>query len=111
MPGKLEPLADRVIIKPAETEEVTKSGLIIPDTAKEKPQAGEVIAIGPGIVKDDGTRVPLDTKTGDRVMYSRYAGTEIKVDGEKLLIMHESDIIAIIGERQNRAARRASKKK
>lgn len=93
MAEKLEPLGDRVIVKPIEKEEVSKGGIILPDTAKEKPQEGEVIAVGPGRLKDDGTRLAMDVKVGDRVIYAKYAGTEIKLNDEKLLIMHESDIM------------------
>ena len=91
---KLQPLSDRVIIRPIEREEVTKGGIILPDTAKEKPQEGEVIAVGPGKLTSDGKRLAPDIKVGDRVVYAKYAGTELEIDDEKLLIMHESDIIA-----------------
>lgn len=94
MVAKLEPLGDRVIIRPIEKEEVSKGGIILPDTAKEKPQEGEIIAAGPGKVKDDGTRIAMDVKVGNKVIYAKYAGTEVEVDDEKLLIMHESDIMA-----------------
>ena len=94
MATKLEPLGDRVIIRPIEKEETSKGGIILPDTAKEKPQEGEIIAVGLGKVKDDGTRIAMDVKVGDRVIYAKYAGTEVEVDDEKLLIMHESDIMA-----------------
>jgi chaperonin GroES len=94
MAAKLEPLGDRVIVRPIEKEEVSKGGIILPDTAKEKPQEGEIIAVGPGKVKDDGTRIAMDVKVGDKVIYAKYAGTEVEVDDEKLLIMHESDIMA-----------------
>jgi len=93
MAETLEPLGDRVIIRPIEKEEISKGGIILPDTAKEKPQEGEVIAVGPGKMKDDGTRTSLDVKVGDRVIYAKFAGTEVKVGDEKLLIMHESDIM------------------
>jgi chaperonin GroES len=92
----LRPLADRVIIEPIEQEEVTASGLYIPETAKEKPQQGNVLAAGEGRRDDDGKRVPMDVKAGDKVLFAKYAGTEIKVDGKKLLIMKESDILAIV---------------
>ncbi|WP_407313239.1 co-chaperone GroES [Desulfosporosinus sp. SB140] len=92
----IKPLADRVIIKALPMEEKTKSGIIMPDTAKEKPQEGEVVAVGPGKM-EKGTRVVLDVKTGDRVIYSKYAGTEVKYDGEEYLILKEADILAIIG--------------
>ena len=94
MAAKLEPLGDRVIVRPTEKEEVSKGGIILPDTAKEKPQEGEIIGVGLGKVKDDGTRMAMDVKVGDKVIYAKYAGTEVEVDDEKLLIMHESDIMA-----------------
>jgi chaperonin GroES len=91
---KLQPLADRVFIKPIEREQMTKGGVILPDTAKEKPQEGEIIAVGPGKLTNEGNRLALDVKVGDRVIYARYAGTEIKLDGEELIIARESDILA-----------------
>ena len=94
MATKLQPLADRVLVKPIEKEEKTKSGIYLPDTAKEKPQEGEVLAVGPGKMTDDGKRVPLDLKVGDRVIYAKYGGTEIKVDDDELIILRESDILA-----------------
>lgn len=94
MAEKLEPLGDRVIVKPIEKEEVSKGGIILPDTAKEKPQEGELVAVGPGKLKDDRTRAAMDVKVGDKVIYAKYAGTEVEVGDEKLLIMHESDIMA-----------------
>jgi chaperonin GroES len=93
----LKPLADRVVIKPKAREEMTRSGIVLPDTAKEKPQEGTIIAAGPGRVLDDGTRVPLDVKVGDSVLYAKYAGTEYKIDNEEHLIVRESDILAIVG--------------
>ena len=93
---KIRPLQDRLILKRVEEEERTKGGIIIPDTAKEKPQEGEVIAVGPGKVTDDGKRIPMEVKEGDRVLFSKYAGTEIKIDGEEHLIMREDDILGII---------------
>lgn len=93
----LTPLADRVIIKPSEAEEKTKGGIILPDTAKEKPIEGTVVAAGPGKVTDDGKTVKLGVKVGDKVLYGKYSGTEITVEGEDLLIMRESDIFAIVG--------------
>ena len=90
------PLGDRVLIKPLETEEKTKGGIVLPDTAKEKPQEGEVIAVGKGKTLDDGTVRPLEVKVGDKVLYGKYAGTEIKIDGEEHLIAREDDILAII---------------
>jgi chaperonin GroES len=98
MAAKLQPLADRVLVKPIEREEKTKSGIYLPDTAKEKPQEGEVLAVGPGKMTDDGKRVPLDLKVGDRVIYAKYGGTEIKVDDEDLIILRESDILAKKGK-------------
>ena len=94
MAAKLQPLADRVLVKPIEKEEKTKSGIYLPDTAKEKPQEGEIIAVGPGKMTDDGTRIPMDFKVGDRVIYAKYGGTEIKVDDVELIILRESDILA-----------------
>lgn len=92
----IKPLADRVIIKALPMEEKTKSGIYMPDTAKEKPQEGEVIAVGPGKM-EKGERIALDVKANDRVIYSKYAGTEVKYDGEEYLILKEADILAIIG--------------
>jgi chaperonin GroES len=92
----LRPLGDRVIIEPIEQEEVTSSGLYIPETAKEKPQQGNVLAVGPGRTDDDGKRISMDVKAGDKVLFAKYAGTEIKLDGRKLLIMKESDILAVM---------------
>lgn len=93
----LRPLGDRVIVEPIEQEEVTASGLYIPETAKEKPQQGNVLAVGPGRTDDDGERITMDVKAGDKVLFAKYAGTEIKLDGRKLLIMKESDILAVMG--------------
>ncbi|MBW1974509.1 MAG: co-chaperone GroES [Deltaproteobacteria bacterium] len=93
---KLRPLNDRVVVRRIEEEEKTPGGIIIPDTAKEKPIQGEVLAVGTGKLMDDGNRRPLDVKVGDRVLFSKYAGTEVKVEGEELLIMREDDILAII---------------
>ena len=94
MEVKLQPLADRVIVKPIEKEEVTKGGIVVPDTAKEKPQEGEVMAVGPGRLSEDGKRIAIDVKVGDKVIYTKYGGTEIKVDDEDLMILRESDILA-----------------
>jgi chaperonin GroES len=94
MAAKLQPLADRVLVKPIEKEEKTKSGIYLPDTAKEKPQEGEVLAVGPGKMNDDGKRIPMDLKVGDHVIYAKYGGTEIKIDDEDLMILRESDILA-----------------
>jgi len=94
MAVKLDPLADRVVVKPSTKEEVTKGGIVIPDTAKEKPQEGEVVAVGPGKMTEDGKRIPLDVKVGDIVIYAKYGGTEIKEGDEELIILRESDILA-----------------
>jgi chaperonin GroES len=94
MAAKLQPLADRVLVKPTEKEEKTKSGIYLPDTAKEKPQEGEVVAVGPGKLDENGKRIPLDIKVGDRVIYAKYGGTEIKVDDVEMMILRESDILA-----------------
>jgi len=91
---KLKPLGDRLIVRAIEEEETTASGLVLPDTAKEKPQKGKVLAVGDGKLDDDGKRIPLDVKSGDEVLYSKYGGTEIKVDGEELLVLRESDVLA-----------------
>jgi chaperonin GroES len=93
---KFRPLHDRVVVKRIEQEDKTKGGIIIPDTAKEKPQEGEVIAVGPGARNEDGQIVPLDVKAGDRVLFGKWSGTEVKIDGEELLIMKESDLLGII---------------
>ena len=90
------PLGDRVLVKRVEEEEKTKGGIIIPDTAKEKPQEGEVIAVGPGGRDESGKLVPIDIKSGDRVLFGKWSGTEVKLDGEELLIMKESDIMGVI---------------
>jgi len=91
---KLQPLADRVVVKPIEREEKTKSGIYIPDTVKERPQEGEVIAVGPGRLSEDGKRIAMDIKAGDTVIYAKYGGTEIKIEDEDLVILRESDILA-----------------
>jgi chaperonin GroES len=96
MSKKLKPLADRLVVQPIEQEEMTASGLVLPETAKEKPQQGTVIAVGPGRRDDDGKRIEMDVDVKDTVLYAKYAGTEIKIDGEKLLILKESDILAIL---------------
>ena len=93
---KIRPLQDRLILKRVEEEEKTKGGIIIPDSAKEKPQEGEITAVGPGKVTDDGKKIPMEVKEGDRVLFSKYAGTEIKLEGEEHLIMREDDILGII---------------
>jgi len=94
---KLKPLADRVIVKPMEAEEQTKGGIILPDTAKEKPVEGTVVAAGPGRISDDGKLIEMQIKKGDKVLYGKYSGSEVTVEGEDYLIMRESDIFAIIG--------------
>jgi chaperonin GroES len=91
---RLEPLGDRVVIKPTPKEEVSKGGIVLPDTAKEKPQEGEIIAAGPGRLTEDGERIAMDVKEGDKVIYSKYAGTEFKLDDEEVVIMREIDILA-----------------
>ena len=105
MAVKLEPLADRLVVRPIEKEEVTKGGIFLPDTAKEKPQEGEVLAVGPGRMSEDGQRIAMDVKVGDIVVYAKYGGTEIKVDGEELLILSESNILA----KKPKSAARAKK--
>lgn len=92
----LKPLADRIVVKLVAAEEKTKSGIVLPDTAKEKPQEAEVVAVGPGKVLDNGQRVALEVKVGDKVIFGKYSGTEVKVDGEELLILSEKDILAIV---------------
>jgi chaperonin GroES len=94
--GKVQPLADRVVVRANEREEVTLSGIVLPDTAKEKPQEGTVLAVGPGRLNDKGERVKPEVKAGDTVLYAKYAGTEVKIDGDELLILKESDILAIV---------------
>ena len=93
---KVRPLRDRIIVKGLEEEEKTKGGIIIPDTAKEKPIEGKVIAVGDGKIKEDGNKIPLDVKKGDRILFAKYSGTEIKIDGEEHLMMKEDDVLAII---------------
>jgi chaperonin GroES len=93
---KLRPLGDRVVIEPTAREEMTKSGIVLPDTAKEKPQEGSVIAVGHGAFDNDGKRIAIDVKVGDKVLYAKYAGTEFKVDGDELLIVSQKDILAIV---------------
>ena len=93
---KLKPLADRLVVEPTEREEMTASGIFVPETAKEKPQEGKVVAAGPGRKDDEGKRIPMDVAAGDRVLYAKYAGTEVKLEGTKYLILKESDILAIL---------------
>ena len=94
MAVKLQPLADRVVVKPIEREEVTKGGIVLPDTAKERPQEGKVIAVGPGRLSEDGKRMAIDVKVGDIVIYAKYGGTDYKIEDEELVILRESDILA-----------------
>ena len=96
--SKIKPVGDRIVVKPSGKEEVTRSGIVIPDTAKEKPQEGEVLAVGPGKVLDNGTRAPMEVKVGDKVLFAKYGGTEFKQDGEDLLVLRESDVLAILGK-------------
>ena len=92
----LKPLGDRVVVEPIEQDEVTSGGIMLPDTAKEKPQKGKILAAGPGNRNDAGERIALDVSVGDTVLYAKYAGTEIKLDGDKVLVLRESDILAIV---------------
>ncbi len=94
--NKIRPVGDRVVVKPAAKEEVTRSGIVIPDTAKEKPQEGVVVAVGSGKLLENGKRVELEIKEGDRVLYAKYGGTEFKMDGEEYLVLRESDILAVL---------------
>jgi chaperonin GroES len=96
MSSSLKPLGNRVVIKPVEQDEVTAVGIILPEMAKEKPQKGKILSVGPGDRDEGGKRIPMDIKVGDTVLYAKYAGTEIKVEGKKLLIMKESDVLAIV---------------
>lgn len=96
MASKIRPVGDRVVVKPAQKEEVTRSGIVIPDTAKEKPQEGTIVAVGSGKLNDNGERTPLEVKEGDRVLFAKYGGTEFKLDGDDLLVLRESDILAIL---------------
>ena len=92
----LKPLGDRIVVQPIEQEEITAGGIVLPETAKEKPQQGKVLAAGPGARDEDGERIPMDVKVGDKVLYAKYGGTEFKMDGKKLLILRESDLLAIV---------------
>jgi chaperonin GroES len=94
--AKLQPLGDRIVVKPINREEVTKSGIVLPDSAQEKPQEGEVLAVGPGRVLDSGQRVSMDLKTGDKVLFAKYAGTEFKLEDDELLVLSERDVLAVI---------------
>ena len=93
---KIRPLGDRVVVKPLSSENVTKSGIVLPDTAKEKPQEGEILAVGPGKVMDNGKRTSLEVSVGQKVLFAKYAGSEVKLDGEEYLILRESDIMGIV---------------
>ena len=95
---KLQPLGDRVVVKPTPREEMTKSGIVLPDTAKEKPQEGSILAVGPGIFDEDGNRIPMDVQVGQKVLYGKYAGTEFKLDDDDLLIVSQKDILAIVAD-------------
>jgi chaperonin GroES len=94
--SKLQPLGDRMVVKPATREETTKSGLVLPDTAKEKPQRGTILSVGEGRRDDDGKRIPMDVKSGDEVLFAKYAGTEFKLEDEDLLILSEKDVLAVV---------------
>jgi len=94
--ANFRPLGDRVLVKRVKEEEKTKGGIIIPDTAQEKPQEGEVVAVGPGARDEDGERIPMDLKVGDRILFGKWSGTEVKIDGDELLIMKESDVMGVI---------------
>lgn len=104
---QFRPLGDRVLVRRVEEDEKTKGGIIIPDTAKEKPQQGEVIAVGPGARDEDGKTVPLDVKVGERILFGKWSGTEVKIDGEDLIIMKESDILGVV-ERTSASTRKAA---
>ena len=95
---KFKPLGDRLVVKPLEEEQITPSGIVLPETAKEKPQKGEVLSVGPGARDEDGDRIEMDVKVGDKILFAKYGGTELKVNGDKLLILRESDVLAIITE-------------
>ena len=95
---QLRPMGDRVVIRPAAREETTRSGIVLPDTSKEKPQRGEIIAVGPGRVSDEGKKIPMEVKVGDTVLFAKYAGTEFKLEDDELLILKESDVLAIVIE-------------
>jgi chaperonin GroES len=96
MSMSLKPLGNRVVVEPIEQEDVTAGGIVLPETAKEKPQKGKVLSVGPGDRDEDGKRIPMDVSVGDSVLYAKYAGTEIKIDGKKLLILRETDLLAIV---------------
>jgi len=107
--GKVRPLGDRILVKRLEEEEIMKGGIIIPDTAKEKPQRGEVVAVGLGRLDDDGKRIPLDVKEGDNILFGKYAGNEVTIDDEEYLIMREDDVLAVV--ESGKAGRKTEKKK
>ena len=109
MPRTFKPLGDRVLVKPISAEETTKSGLVLPDTAKEKPQEGEVVAVGPGRVTDDGKHMPMEVKAGERVLYAKFTGTELKENGEDYLLLSEREILAKIVGRASTSRQVASK--
>lgn len=96
MASKIRPIGDRVVVRPAQKEEVTRSGIVIPDTAKEKPQEGTVVAVGTGKLNDKGERSPMEVKEGDRVLFAKYGGTEFTVEGDEVLVLRESDILAVL---------------
>jgi chaperonin GroES len=96
MPVTLKPLGDRVVVKPKPKEEMTRSGIVLPDTASEKPQEGTILSVGPGRVLDNGKRIEMEVKAGDTVLFAKYAGTEVKLDGEDYLVIRESDLLAIV---------------
>jgi chaperonin GroES len=98
--NKIRPIGDRVVVKPAQKEEVTRSGIVIPDTAKEKPQEGTVIAVGTGKLQDNGQRTPPEVKEGDRVLFAKYGGTEFTIEGDEVIVLRESDILAILEGKQ-----------
>jgi chaperonin GroES len=94
----VQPLADRILVRRLQEEEVKRGGIIIPDTAKEKPQEGEVVAVGPGRVTEDGKRIPMEVKKGDRILIGKYSGTEVKIEGDEFVILREDDVLAIVGK-------------
>jgi chaperonin GroES len=98
MAFKIKPLGDRLLVKPLEGEEVTPGGIVLPETAKEKPQKGEVLAVGPGARDEDGKRIAMDVAVGNKILFAKYAGTEIKIENDKLLILRESDVLGILSE-------------
>jgi len=106
--ASFRPLHDRVLVKRVKEEEKTRGGIIIPDTAQEKPQEGEVVGVGPGARDEDGERIPLDVKVGDRILFGKWSGTEVKIDGEELLIMKESDIMGVIEQKKAKKSAEAA---